>query len=84
MVNCNLDKYIYLQEVPRMKNEDYYPLDTRGYKIINRKPRVNLTLGLSPAQHQEIKQYCAMHQYDNVSGKLVSIIMDYISQEKLK
>lgn len=68
-----------------MKTKDIYPLDTRGYKIINRKPRVNLTLGLSPAQHQAIKQYCAMHQYDNVSGKLVSIIMDYItSQEETK
>lgn len=63
-------------------DKDKYKTDNRGYQIINRKPRVNLTLGLSPTQHQAIKQYCALHQYDNVSGKLISIIMDYISQEE--
>ena len=62
--------------------KDNCPRDARGVRIINRKPRVIMSLGLSPTQHQAIKQYCAMHQYDNVSGRVIEIVMQYISQEE--
>ena len=63
--------------------KDNCPRDARGIRIINRKQRVIMSLGLTPDQSRAIKQYCSDNDYYNVSGRVIEIVMQYIySQEE--
>lgn len=62
--------------------KDNCPRDARGIRIINRKPRVIMSLGLSPEQARQIKQYCSDNDYYNISGRVIEIVMQYINQEE--
>ena len=71
------------QGLNEMKFEnDNCPRDARGVRIINRKPRVNMTLGLSPEQARAIKQYCADNGFYNISGRVIEIVMAYINSQE--
>lgn len=71
------------QGLNEMKFEnDNCPRDARGVRIINRKPRVNMTLGLSPEQARAIKQYCADNGFYNISGRVIEIVMQYINSQE--
>ena len=65
-----------------MKEIDNCPRDARGVRIINRKPRVNMTLGLTPEQARQIKQYCSDNNYYNISGRVIEIVMAYINSQE--
>jgi hypothetical protein len=65
-----------------MKEIDNCPRDARGIRVINRKPRVIMSLGLSPEQARQIKQYCATHNHYNVSGRVIEIVMQYINDQE--